>query len=142
MFKVDWTISFRKMGLNMAKVLKWLRKVLRFMRLNYMLPFFVFVVVNWISGDSRIAFVCLVLCFMLELWWILENWIGLYMIRMVKMIFKIIQYLILNSIVGLVVSLASYVLIGNVKFSILLFLIFFVGGLFVEWKGRFLWSEN
>lgn len=55
------------MGLKMSRVLKWLRKVLRFMRLNYMLPFFVFVVVNWISGDSRIAFVCLVLCFMLEL---------------------------------------------------------------------------
>lgn len=54
------------------------------------------------------------------------------MIKIIKMIFKIIHYLILNSIVGFVVSLASYVLIGNVKISILLFLIFFVGGLFVE----------
>lgn len=54
------------------------------------------------------------------------------MIRMVKMIFKIIHYLLVNIIVGLVMALASYVLIGSVKFSILLFLIFFVGGLFVE----------
>ena len=45
------------MGLNMARVLKWLRKVLRFMRLNYMLPALVFVVVNWISSDYKIAFV-------------------------------------------------------------------------------------
>lgn len=56
------------------------------------------------------------------------------MIRMVKMIFKIIHYLLVNIIVGLVMALGSYVLIGNVKFSILLFLIFFVGGLFVEGK--------
>lgn len=54
------------------------------------------------------------------------------MIRMIKMIFKFIHYLILNSIVGLVMSLLAYVLIGNIKFSILLFLMFFVGGLFVE----------
>ena len=54
------------------------------------------------------------------------------MIRMIKMIFKFIHYLILNSIVGLVMSLLAYILIGNVKFSILLFLMFFVGGLFVE----------
>jgi len=54
------------------------------------------------------------------------------MIRMVKMIFKIIHYSLVNIIVGLVMALASYVLIGNVKFSILLFLIFLVGGLFVE----------
>ena len=57
------------------------------------------------------------------------------MIRMVKMIFKIIHYLPVNIIVGLVMALASYVVIGNVKFSILLFLMFFVGGLFVEGKG-------
>lgn len=57
------------------------------------------------------------------------------MIRMVKMIFKIIHYLFVNIIVGLVMALASYVLIGNVNFSILLFLMFFVGGLFVEGKG-------
>ena len=54
------------------------------------------------------------------------------MIRMIKMMFKIIHYLIVSSIVGLVVALASYVLIGNVKFSILLFLMFLVGGLFVK----------
>ena len=54
------------------------------------------------------------------------------MIRMIKMFFKFIHYMILNSIVGLVMSLLAYVLIGNVKFSILLFLMFFVGGLFVE----------
>ena len=57
---------------------------------------------------------------------------GLIMIGIIRGIFKIIHYLILNSIVGLVMSLLAYVLIGNVKFSILLFLMFFVGGLFVE----------
>lgn len=56
------------------------------------------------------------------------------MIGFIKGIFKFIHYLILNSIVGLVMSLLAYVLIGNVKFSILLFLMFFVGGLFVEGK--------
>lgn len=55
------------MGLKMARVLKWLREVLRFMRLNYMLPAVVFVVVNWISGDWKIALVSLVLCLLLEL---------------------------------------------------------------------------
>ena len=45
------------MGLNMARVLKWLREVLRFMCLNYILPMFVFLVVNLISGNSKIAFV-------------------------------------------------------------------------------------
>lgn len=57
---------------------------------------------------------------------------GLMMMGIIRGIFKIIHYLILNSIVGLVMSLLAYVLIGNVKFSILLFLMFFVGGLFVE----------
>lgn len=57
---------------------------------------------------------------------------GLMMMGIIRGIFKIIHYLILNSIVGLVMSLLTYVLIGNVKFSILLFLMFFVGGLFVE----------
>lgn len=56
----------------------------------------------------------------------------LMMMGIIRGIFKIIHYLILNSIVGLVMSLLAYVLIGNVKFSILLFLMFFVGGLFVE----------
>ena len=54
------------------------------------------------------------------------------MMEIIRGIFKIIHYLILNSIVGLFMSLLAYVLIGNVKFSILLFLMFFVGGLFVE----------
>ena len=54
------------------------------------------------------------------------------MMGIIRGIFKIIQYLILNSILGLFMSLLAYVLIGNVKFSILLFLMFFVGGLFVE----------
>lgn len=45
------------MGLNMARVLKWLREVLLFMCLNYILPMIVFLVVNLISGNSKIAFV-------------------------------------------------------------------------------------
>lgn len=45
------------MGLNMARFMKWLREVLRFMCLNYILPMFVFLVVNLISGNSKIAFV-------------------------------------------------------------------------------------
>ena len=57
---------------------------------------------------------------------------GLMMMGIIRGIFKIIHYLILNSIVGLFMSLLAYVLIGNVKFSILLFLMFLVGGLFVE----------
>lgn len=57
---------------------------------------------------------------------------GLIMMGIIRRIFKIIHYLLVNIIVGLVMALVSYVLIGNVKFSILLFVIFFVGGLFVE----------
>ena len=57
---------------------------------------------------------------------------GLMMMGIIRGIFKIIHYLILNFIVGLVMSLLAYILIGNVKFSILLFLMFFVGGLFVD----------
>ena len=45
------------MGLNMARFMKWLREVLGFMCLNYILPMFVFLVVNLISGNSKIAFV-------------------------------------------------------------------------------------
>lgn len=45
------------MGLNMARILKWIREVLRFMCLNYILPILVFLVVNLISGNSKIAFV-------------------------------------------------------------------------------------
>ena len=57
MFKFDSTISFRKMDLNMVRVLRWVREVLRYMCLNYILPMFVFLVVNLISGNSKIAFV-------------------------------------------------------------------------------------
>lgn len=45
------------MGLKMARILKWLRKVLRFMCLYYILPMVVFHVVNLISGNSKVAFV-------------------------------------------------------------------------------------
>ena len=48
------------------------------------------------------------------------------------MIYKIVHYLILNSIVGLVMSLLAYVVVGNVEFPILLYLMYFVGGIFVE----------
>lgn len=45
------------MGLKMVRVLKWVKEVLRFMCLNYILPMFVFLVVNLISGNSKIALV-------------------------------------------------------------------------------------
>ena len=45
------------MGLKMVRILKWVKEVLRFMSLNYLLPMFVFLVVNMISGNSKIAFV-------------------------------------------------------------------------------------
>ena len=45
------------MGLKMARVFKWLREVLRFMCLNYILPMVVFLIVNLISGNSKIAFI-------------------------------------------------------------------------------------
>lgn len=45
------------MGLKMARILKWLREVLRFMCLNYILPMVVFLVVNLVSVNSKIAFV-------------------------------------------------------------------------------------
>lgn len=54
------------------------------------------------------------------------------MIRIVKTIVKIVGYVILNSILGLALSLLFYVLIGNVKISILLFILFFIGGLVFE----------
>lgn len=54
------------------------------------------------------------------------------MIRIIKMIFKFIHYLILNSIVGLFLSMVAYVVTGSVKFSVLVFVIIFVAGLFVE----------
>lgn len=57
---------------------------------------------------------------------------GLKMIKMINMIYKIVHYLILNSIVGLVMSLLAYVVVGNVEFPILLYLMYFVGGVLVE----------
>ena len=41
----------------MARILKWIREVLRFMCLNYILPMVLFLVVNLVSGNSKIAFV-------------------------------------------------------------------------------------
>ena len=41
----------------MFRFLKWLREVLRFMCLNYILPMVVFLVVNLITGNSKIGFV-------------------------------------------------------------------------------------
>jgi len=57
---------------------------------------------------------------------------GLKMIKITNMIYKIVHYLIINSIVGLVMSLLAYVVLGNVEFSILLYLMYFVGGVLVE----------
>lgn len=45
------------MGLKMARILKWIREVLRFMCLNYILPMVLFLVVNLVSGNFKIAFV-------------------------------------------------------------------------------------
>ena len=55
------------MGLKMARILKWLREVLRFMCLNYMLPMVVFLVVNLVSGNSKIAFVFFSITFLIGL---------------------------------------------------------------------------
>ncbi len=41
----------------MGKIVKWLCEVLHFMCLNYILPMFVFFLVDLISGNSKIAFV-------------------------------------------------------------------------------------
>ena len=41
----------------MIRFLNWLRDVLRFMCVNYILPMFVFLCINLISGNSKIAFV-------------------------------------------------------------------------------------
>lgn len=54
------------------------------------------------------------------------------MIGFIKGIFKIIHYVILNSIVGLFLSLVAYVVTGSVKFSVLVFVMMFIAGLFVE----------
>lgn len=56
------------------------------------------------------------------------------MIGFIKGIFKIIHYVILNSVVGLFLSLVAYVVTGSVKFSVLVFVMIFVAGLFVEGK--------
>lgn len=56
------------------------------------------------------------------------------MIKIIKMIFKIIQYLVLNSVVGLFLSMVAYVVTGSVKFSVVVFVMIFVAGLFVEGK--------
>ena len=39
------------------RFVKWFKEVLRIMCLNYMLPMLVFLVVNLISGNSKIAFI-------------------------------------------------------------------------------------
>ena len=57
---------------------------------------------------------------------------GLKMGEIVKMILKIIKYLILYSILGLGVSVLFYVMLGSVKFSIMIFMVFFIGGLVFE----------
>lgn len=57
---------------------------------------------------------------------------GLKMGEIVKKILKIIKYLILNSILGLGVSVLFYVMLGSVKFSIMIFMVFFIGGLVFE----------
>lgn len=54
------------------------------------------------------------------------------MIGIIKGMFKILHYVILNSIVGLFLSLVAYVVTGSVKFSVLVFVMIFVAGLFVE----------
>ena len=54
------------------------------------------------------------------------------MIGLIKGMFKILHYVILNSIVGLFLSLVAYVVTGSVKFSVLVFVMIFVAGLFVE----------
>lgn len=54
------------------------------------------------------------------------------MIRIIKMIFKIIHYLILNTFIGLIVSVLAYVVTGNIKISIFMFVVMLVSGLFVK----------
>ena len=54
------------------------------------------------------------------------------MIRMIKMIFKIIHFLILNTFVGLIVSVLTYVVTGNIKISIFMFILMLAGGVFFE----------
>ena len=58
------------------------------------------------------------------------------MIRIVKTIVKIVGYVIINSILGLALSLFFYVLIGNVKITILLFILLFIGRLILNKKKK------
>lgn len=67
MFKFDSTISFRKMGLKMARFMKWLWEVLRFMCLNYILPMFVFYIVYLITSNSKISIVFFSITFLIGL---------------------------------------------------------------------------
>ena len=53
------------------------------------------------------------------------------MIGLIKGIFKILHYLILNTFVGLIVSVLAYVVTGNIKISIFMFVVMLLGGLFV-----------
>lgn len=57
------------------------------------------------------------------------------MIGLIKGMFKILHYVILNSVVGLFLSMVAYVVTGSVKFSVVVFVMIFVAGLFVEGKG-------
>ena len=59
------------------------------------------------------------------------------MIRIVKSIVKIVGYVIINSILGLALSLFFYVLIGNVKITILLFILLFIGRLILNKKKKY-----
>lgn len=54
------------------------------------------------------------------------------MIGLLKAIYKIIHYLILNIFVGLIVSVLVYVVTGNVKISIFMFIVMLAGGVFFE----------
>lgn len=45
------------MGLKMARVLKWIKEVMRFMCLNYILPIFVFYIVYLFTSNSKISIV-------------------------------------------------------------------------------------
>lgn len=67
MFKFDSPIPFRKMGLKMVRILKWLREVLHFMCLNYILPMFVFYIVYLITNNSKISIVFFSITFLIGL---------------------------------------------------------------------------
>ena len=54
------------------------------------------------------------------------------MISIIKMIFKIIHFLILNTFVGLIVSVLVYVVTGNIKISIFVCVVMLAGGVFLE----------